>query len=174
MGTTLTLHIGQLKTGTTSLQKALAAHPEVLEAAGVNYPLTPGRDSFGAEVSDLHLLLGTPQAVQRTEGRRLRARAESGAWERLVANIHKSDGPVLVSAESLYSLPGRAAQYVVETLFGSQPDNVRVVAQPAVSLIRDGIIHRFLRDGLSHPGKHNERIENSCVHVPREVHCHDK
>lgn len=128
VGTALTLHIGQPKSGTTSLQRALAAHPQALADAGVMYPLAPGRDSFGGEVSDLHVMLGTPQATHPADGRRLRARAEAGAWQRLVSEVRTAELPVLISNESLFSLHRGAVHYVVDALTGSKPESVRVVA----------------------------------------------
>ena len=85
----LVLHIGTHKTGTTSIQKALARNRDVLAARGVLYPL----DVLGSSRHDFNELA--------TE---LRRDGEAGAdlWRRTLAACR--DGTAILSGEAMRRL----------------------------------------------------------------------
>lgn len=101
MATSLTVHIGARKTGTTFVQRALQArHAQLLEH-GILYPThyRPGNGDYNhvAAVYD----------VMREAGR------SAGRWQDLALGTHQSladevnahEGPAIISAEALSGLP---------------------------------------------------------------------
>lgn len=108
------MHIGAFKTGTSYLQRRLAAARTDLAAAGI---LCPGERGFKDQVRGLNQLLG------RTDGTGRRARHRH--WDELVATIHGWDGPAAVLSFEFLSLArSRQAQRLVADL---APCDVHVI-----------------------------------------------
>lgn len=105
----LYVHIGLPKTGTTYLQELLAANRELLKRSGIDYPLAYPEAMFHAAID----LRGTREKWGLEE------REVGGAWDRLVAEVRRSEGPVLISHENLSA----ATPEQIERVIGSFPDH---------------------------------------------------
>ena len=121
------IHIGQPKTGSTALQKAMAAHPRELATAGVIYPVADGREDHRGEIADLLVPRTTPTDINRPGHARLVRDAVPGSWERLVERVATADRQAVVSDETLSGMPLAAAQRVVSDLTTRSPERATVV-----------------------------------------------
>ena len=121
------IHIGQPKTGSTALQKALAANPGLLGSAGVLYPVAEGCEDHSGEVADLQSRRITPTARNSTGYARLVRRTVPGSWERLVQRVTSAEDHVVVSDETMSSLPVASVRRVVDDLTAGSPDRATVV-----------------------------------------------
>ena len=83
---TVYLHVGALKTGTTHLQRVLVRNREVLAERGELFPGRNWRDQVEARRG---AIAGKPEAT--------------GAWGRLTDEIGAHDGPVVVPMETFSS-----------------------------------------------------------------------
>jgi hypothetical protein len=90
VSTTVFLHIGTMKAGTTFIQHALRTHRDALRADGVLFPADPGYRQQVAAVRDLLHMPGPMPADELT-----------GAWDRLSQQIAAWDGPTVLSVEYL-------------------------------------------------------------------------
>lgn len=131
----LFLHIGQPKTGSTALQKALAAHPHQLAAAGVVYPVADGRYNHCGEVADLQVGRTKPTAGNTAGYARLLRQAVPGSWERIVGRVTSSGDNVVLSDETMSSLPRAAAERVVGDL--TRDSRIRATAILVVRPLSD-------------------------------------
>lgn len=113
MATTVFLHIGIAKTGTTYLQRTLFANRALLERSGTLYPGPgPAAHFFGS----LDLRGASFQGHTYAWA--------AGAWERLVAKADAFDGSTVISHETLaHSTPAEIRRAVAS--FAT--DDVRVV-----------------------------------------------
>jgi hypothetical protein len=122
------VHVGQPKAASTSLQHALTAEVATLHAAGIAYPLAPGRSNQVSEAADF--ILGRAALGERAQGRlgaTLTARArERGGWRRLVDAVTASERAI-VSAEDLADLSPGLAEVALNDLTGGRPDRATVV-----------------------------------------------
>jgi len=113
---TLIFHIGDHKTGTTSIQYAFARKLVTLEGEKVFYP---------ARLAHNHLL----GAAKALEGRGPARRKAVQQFEKLAARIRKSRARcALISAEALEGLPPEQLQSIISTYFRDCADDIRVVA----------------------------------------------
>lgn len=106
MSGALTFHLGTPKSGTTSLQGILARNRGRLRKAGYLYP--------GSNPSHFVEVLGLRDGGFRGHS----YESSEGAWETLVAEVARHDGPVLVSHEIL----GGSKLPVVKRAVASFPD----------------------------------------------------
>lgn len=121
------LHIGQPKTGSTSLQKALAAHPDQLAAAGVFYAVSQGREDHHGEIADLLLGPLTTAATHPNFHARLLRDAVPGSWERLLERLAVSEMSPVISDETMSEMPSWVVRRVVNDLTADAPDRAKVV-----------------------------------------------
>jgi len=126
------LHIGQHKTGTTSIQHALASNRAALASEGVIYPRLPGWPDAHHALAPA--LLGVENAsayVRRRLGGQdaaaLRVSRRAVADLRALARAHPGATLVLSSEAFFRVLPGPARDRVVETLL-ALAETVRVIA----------------------------------------------
>lgn len=85
---TVCLHIGAMKSGTSYIQRVLLTNRELLRARGVLFP----GDRWGDQVAAIEDLLG-----RRPKGKP----ANPGAWSRMVEQVLSHDGPSIISMEFL-------------------------------------------------------------------------
>lgn len=101
MATHLSIHIGPSKTGTTSVQHALATSREALAAQGVLYPDLGRGAAHQAAVLDLAGLQDSAVRLEsHVEFYRSRTTAYLGCWQRLLDLTRQHDGPVVWSDEA--------------------------------------------------------------------------
>lgn len=113
---TLIFHIGDHKTGTTSIQYTFARKLVTLEGEKICYP---------ARLAHNHLL----GAAKSLEGSGPARRKAVQQFEKLAARIRKSRADcVLISAESLESLPPEQLRSIIGTYFRDCADDIRVIA----------------------------------------------
>lgn len=102
----LLLHIGQPKTGTTALQRALhAARQHLLDQHGIYYPVLSSRGTHTRlKPHLLNALDEDARLVHQMGGTHAEAMAESArAWDRIGTDIQKiRPNQVIISSESLY------------------------------------------------------------------------
>ena len=135
----LVLHIGPRKTGTTSIQHALASRREELSAHGVVYPGT-GKQHF--------------PAANRFLGRRQRwdedlvGAPEEGPWRRLVDEI--GDAPVgVISTEVLSQARPEQVRRLVESARDRTP-TVVITYRPFEELL-SSTWQQLVKEGLREP-----------------------
>ena len=131
------LHVGLYKTGTTTIQGALAATAEQLAAAGVLFP-----GGHRAQRLAAYDLLG-----QRVSGEQ---RGEAaGALGRLVDLVAAHDGPtVVISEEELSLARPRHARRLVRALAGHRVHVVVGARDPARTLVTTGHAGRHAAGAL--------------------------
>jgi len=110
----LLLHIGTQKSGTTYLQRVLAALSRSLKDEGVLYPtrLHGRREVYNHEAA-AYGLLGSASFPWVPEQR---ARGQEGAWNGLVRKVDQWDGTAIVSGEALSVIDADAARRLVASL----------------------------------------------------------
>lgn len=137
MAKSVTLHIGLPKTGSTSLQRALAANAELLASAGIHYPLREGAFNHRAEVADLQQRWVRPLPGNARGYQRITARALPGSWKQLCHKLEATAGEVIVSNEALSSFSPAAAAAAVSDLTESRvrPLRVLMVVRPLSDLL---------------------------------------
>lgn len=98
----LVVHIGPMKTGSTSLQRILAAHADELRSGGVEYPLfeDPATPNVYNQQRAIYGLFG-PAVPWVTEARQHHYRASAA---HLTERLAEWPGDVLLSAESLSAM----------------------------------------------------------------------
>lgn len=114
MADRLLLHIGTQKSGTTYLQRVLAALSGQLKREGVLYPtrLHGRREIYNHEAA-AYGLLGSAAFPWVPEAR---ARGQEGAWAGLVRKVAQWDGTAIVSGEALSVIDAAAARRLVDEL----------------------------------------------------------
>jgi hypothetical protein len=130
------LHIGTHKTGTTSIQRFLRDHEELLRAAGVVFPPGLLRD---ANHMELHML--AMRAGRESPARRAHPDAAGPAWEasarehvrRAVAEA--TADTVVLSAEGLWFLRHDDEMTRLRDLFGEHDVEVVVLVRDATSFL---------------------------------------
>ena len=110
----LLLHIGTQKSGTTYLQRVLAALSNGLKRDGILYPtrLHGRREVYNHEAA-AYGLLGSAAFPWVPEAR---ARGQEGSWNGLVRKVGQWDGTAVVSGEALSVIDAQAASRLVESL----------------------------------------------------------
>ena len=133
---TLTIHIGPGKTGSTSVQTALRGAVAELASAGVVIP-QPGFSANGHLMAAFDYLCSNPVNAIPINARgflhSLGDRFE-GSWERLVAGVHASSGPTIVSQEVLACLNSTGVADVAAT-FDGMPVRAVAMFRPISELI---------------------------------------
>lgn len=110
---TVVLHIGAMKSGTSTVQHQLLCHPEVLAEQGFCFPGTRWR----------HQILGVLDVLDQTRDGQVVPGSE-GAWQRLLDELAAHDGTGVISMEFLGPTPPEYIEKVVQSL---RPADVRVV-----------------------------------------------
>lgn len=125
MASTVFLHIGLPKTGTTYLQDVLWSQRDVLAGEGVLIPGPGHREHLWGALE----VLGRPV--------RKRHRDAPGAWSRLVAEVRAHDGPAVITHEFLCGASAKQAAAAVADL---APADVHVVvtARHALGMLTAG------------------------------------
>lgn len=119
MATELTIHIGPPKTGSTSLQFALARNRDLLRSEGVLYPESHGQDpnqQFAAAVD-----LAASSKTQMKLSRFSRALFDdatwyAGAWANLLEVTRHHDGPVIWSSEAFTYLDDQGVSLLADAV----------------------------------------------------------
>ncbi|MDQ3629385.1 MAG: hypothetical protein M3419_11345 [Actinomycetota bacterium] len=111
---TIFVHVGLPKTGTTFLQDMLREHTAALRAEGLHYPLGQAHEHF-------HAALDARGNHNFGGGERPDA---AGAWARLVATATGLPGRVIISHEILATADAEHAAAAIESL---RPHDVHVV-----------------------------------------------
>jgi hypothetical protein len=127
----LIVHIGQAKTGTSSLQNALDAARKSLAAYGVLYPRTsPGTQHSGILAALLGPEFAPELAQRRLDGDPTRILAESKAgWQAILDDVARTDPhTIILSAEAFYDagVAGKAPTLIRH--FRQLADDITVVA----------------------------------------------
>jgi hypothetical protein len=110
---TVVLHIGAMKSGTSTIQHQLQSCPEVLAAQGFCFPGGRWRNQ----------ILGVLDVLDQTRDGQV-VRGSEGAWGRLLQELAAHDGTGLISMEFLGPTPPEYIDKVVSSL---RPADVRVV-----------------------------------------------
>ncbi|CUH89365.1 hypothetical protein PH5382_03311 [Phaeobacter sp. CECT 5382] len=114
---TLVFHIGDHKTGSTSIQLAFAQHRVVLQGHSLFYPAKLAMNALGGQF--------TAYGQAKTEQER---RATAQPLEKLVQRIQQSDADfVLISAEDFEGVPVALFHEIVETFFAKVVDEIRII-----------------------------------------------
>jgi hypothetical protein len=114
---TLIFHIGDHKTGSTSIQLAFARGHVTLQDRQVFYPAKLANNAWGRQCMKYGLA--------QTPGARERAARPITA---LADQVRKSDADfVLISAEYFESVPASVLRDVVDTCFADAADDIRVI-----------------------------------------------
>lgn len=115
---TLIIHIGDHKTGSTSIQLAFAKKLVELPGKAVMYPAKLAMNAWGPRCVD-YVQTADPEA-QATARRRL---------QQLAARMDKSDADfVLLSAEAFERVPAQTLRQVVDEIFAPVVDDIRIIA----------------------------------------------
>lgn len=159
----IVLHMGQAKTGTTSLQESFHAAAVQLRRQGVLYP------TFGEGFVSHHLLLGLcgsvdhlpPWTLDRLGGAESAVATARRAWDGMLREIRENRPEVLVlSSEYLLFRTGTAAKAPLADLLGTLSDDITPViyVRHPVDLFRS-LMQQFLkhRDGPFPPREGNLR-----------------
>ncbi|MFI0433406.1 MAG: hypothetical protein ACH36H_09725 [Candidatus Nanopelagicales bacterium] len=136
MSPSLTLHIGPGKTGTTSIQTALLTARDELAAQGVVIP-PHAFTANGHLAAAFDYLCTHPDNVIPVNARGfLHAIGDTcaGSWDRLVATVQGSTGPVIVSQEVLACLNSAGAADLAAT-FARLPVRAVAMFRPVSDLI---------------------------------------
>jgi hypothetical protein len=143
----LILHIGTQKSGTTYLQRVLAALSPTLRKKGVLYPirLVGKREVYNHEAA-AYGLLGT-EAFPWVP--RHRAEAQRDSWQALVDKIARWDGTAVVSGEALSVICATDAQRLVESL-GTPTTDVIITARD-LGRVLPSSWQQHIRNGRSTP-----------------------
>ncbi|GAA1936249.1 hypothetical protein [Nocardioides marmoribigeumensis] len=113
MAHTVVLHIGAMKSGTSTIQHQLQHHPEVLAAQGFRFPGHRWRQQ----------ILGVLDVLDQTRDGQVVPGSE-GAWQRLLDELAAFEGTGVISMEFLGPTPPDYIATVVDSL---APARVQVV-----------------------------------------------
>ena len=113
MAHTVVLHIGAMKSGTSTIQHQLQYHQQALAAQGFCFPGTRWRNQ----------ILGVLDVLDQTRDGQVVAGSE-GAWQRLLDELAAFDGTGLISMEFLGPTP---PDYIAKVVDSLRPADVRVV-----------------------------------------------
>ena len=98
---TLYVHLGQQKTGSTTLQRFCAINREALGAHGVAYPLMPFKYRYVTKARNGHFLIGMTKDKEGNPTPQRQQRRERTAW-RLIGEAFETHDAVLLSDERLW------------------------------------------------------------------------
>ncbi len=113
---TLIFHIGDHKTGSTSIQLAFAAKRVSFEGKSVFYPAKLAMNALGARCK-AWVQASTPEERKRA----------ARPLKKLAQTVQKSDADyVLISAEAFELVPAEVLHEVVETFFRETADDIRI------------------------------------------------
>jgi hypothetical protein len=132
------LHLGAPKSGSTYVQSLLWANRSALAEAGL---LVPGRALFDHNMASI--------AIREGNRNPRLARRAVRTWERLVSDIRRWDGDVIVSNEWLCWADASQARTAVETLAPAQV-NLVFTARPLAHQI-PAAWQEILKIGLAQP-----------------------
>ena len=128
------LHVGLPKSGTTFLQRSLAANAEALGDRGVLYPQTDDDAMFRAALD----VRGNHKAWGR------RRQDVEGAWDHLAARAHAHVGTTVISHEVLGAAAPRQVDRAMSMLKGLDVHVVVTARDPARQLVsewQEGVKH---------------------------------
>lgn len=115
---TLVIHIGDHKTGSTSIQMAFAQRQVVLENQTVTYPARIAHNGLKPHFN-AYMATGRPKARRKA----------IAAFEALASSIRDADTDFcLISAEAFETVPPPVLHDIVSRFFAPAADEVRVVA----------------------------------------------
>ena len=118
----LLLHIGGPKTGTTAIQRALAANRQQLRECGFLYPGTePNQQS---SLFPLNKIAGFESFIS----------SDTSLWQQLVDEVTTWDGVVVLSSEILFSVPTDVANEILET-FGALQTEILITSRSIHELV---------------------------------------
>ena len=132
----VTLHVGQLKTATTSLQAGLFASRDELERAGVRYRPGAGRH-HNREAYDLYRGDETAFGIKSAAFQHtVRVSLADGRpyWADFVESVHTHPGRTVLSAEVL-AFAGPSTTALVARAFADVPVRIVVTTRPASQLV---------------------------------------
>jgi hypothetical protein len=145
--TTVYIHVGPPKTGTTYIQGILRFWHAELRKQGVLYPAGPTRDHFHAALD----VQGSYAFGFGPGSDAIRPRAK-GAWKRLVDSALAHRGTVVISHELLATADAERASRAVAELAGTDVHVIATVRDPARQFVsawqervKHGSPHRFRR-----------------------------
>ncbi len=124
---TIFLHVGLPKTGTTFLQDLLREHAPALAAEGLHYPLGRTHEHF-------HAALDARGNHKFGGGERP---AAAGAWGRLVTAATEVTGRVIISHEIFATADAQHAAAAMESLRPHEAHVVVTVRDPARQIVAD-------------------------------------
>lgn len=147
MAERLVLHIGTQKSGTTYLQRVLAALSPKLRKNGVLYPtrLVGKREIYNHEAA-AYGLLGTESFPWVP---RHRAEAQRDSWLALTDKVSRWDGTAVVSGEALSVIDANAAERLVESLGVARTDVV--ITARDLGRVLPSSWQQHIRNGRSTP-----------------------
>lgn len=147
MAERLVLHIGTQKSGTTYLQRVLAALSPKLRKKGVLYPtrLVGKREIYNHEAA-AYGLLGTESFPWVS---RHRAEAQRDSWQALTDKVSRWDGTAVVSGEALSVIDARAAERLVESLGVARTDVI--ITARDLGRVLPSSWQQHIRNGRSTP-----------------------
>ena len=128
--TTVYLHIGPPKTGTTFIQGVLRHWHAELRDAGVLFPAVPTHDHFNAALD-----VRGDHGFGFGPGRELRRPRAKGAWPRLVGATLAHEGTVVISHELFATADSRHARQALADLADTDLHVVLTVRDPARQLV---------------------------------------
>lgn len=126
MADDVVLHIGQPKTGTTSLQNLLAENRTWLAQHGVEFPDMDGRSAHHRAAADLQVLGGYFASMQDDVMEDKREQF-ADAWAALLAAVARAEGRVVISSEGLCFLDPAGVARALSDLRAVTRGPVRVV-----------------------------------------------
>ena len=113
MAHTVVLHIGAMKSGTSTIQHQLQSHPDLLAEQGFCFPAQRWRQQ----------ILGVLDVLDQTRDGQVVPDSE-GAWQRLLDDLHAHEGTGLISMEFLGPTP---PDYIAKVVDSLRPADVQVV-----------------------------------------------
>jgi len=125
MASTVFLHIGLPKTGTTYLQDVLWGQRDLVAAEGMLLPGTGHREHLWAALE----VMGRPVGRRHPDA--------PGAWRRLVDEVADHDGPAVITHEFLCGASGKQAAAAIADLAPAEV-HVVVTARHALGMLTAG------------------------------------
>ncbi|RMF35372.1 MAG: hypothetical protein D6754_13420 [Alphaproteobacteria bacterium] len=150
---TLIFHIGDHKTGSTSIQLAFAQRQIRLDGASVFYPAKLALNVLGD-----HCAAYAKAASSKAKQAAIRP------FQRLAARISKSDGDfALVSAEAFEGVPASLFHEIVQSVFSDCADEIRIIAyvRPHAARIVSSYVERVKSGAPKTSAQTLEEFSNS-------------
>lgn len=124
--TALTVHIGQPKAASSSLQRALWDGRDKLREAGIAYPVLGTKNHNGSTADFVTTRFPEILRAQPHLAASMRRAREPGSWDWLVAALDEAPRSI-ISSEYLAALPARLADVAVAELSGGGARPLEVV-----------------------------------------------